>query len=61
MRYSLHTKALLRSAQYALLRRCRNVCRAIGAIALMSKLLDAICLIIENDTNLMEKFVEFQP
>ena len=45
---SLHAQARLRFARCALLRLCRNACRAIFAFALMSKLLDANCLIIEK-------------
>ena len=47
-RCSLHAQARLRFARCALLRLCRNACRAIFAFALMSKLLDANCLIIEK-------------
>ena len=48
-RYSLHAQARLRFARCALLRLCRNACRAIFAFALMSKLLDANCLIIGKE------------
>ena len=47
-RCSLHAQARLRFARCALLRLCRNACRAIFAFALMSKLLYANCLIIEK-------------
>ena len=47
-RCSLHAQARLRFARCALLRLCRNACRAIFAFARMSKLLDANCLIIEK-------------
>ena len=48
-RCSLHAQARLRFARCALLRLCRNACRAIFAFALMSKLLDANCLIIGKE------------
>ena len=48
-RYSLHAQARLRFARCALLRLCRNACRAIFAFARMSKLLDANCLIIGKE------------